>query len=152
MHKYDYAEIGMTKMEIFRLSKIKKYEVVGIEKFKEDLTIKTKKKDCDDWFHVTIREINPNIKDIKFSHKGCLLSRSAMNAIIESIEEKTTSEAIDILINFKKMIAGDKFEFDIPERLLIFKRFIKFPSRRHCICIGCDTILKVIKKKIQLCY
>lgn len=133
----------MNRKEIFNLGKNKKFDFSGsLNNFSSK---SRKNRDCDDEFRLSIASVTPVLDNIKFSHNGCLLSRAAMNALIEVIQGKTAEEAIGILEEFKKFIQGFKIREILPEKLLLFKKFAKFPARHECIFLPCDIILDFLK-------
>lgn len=136
----------MNRREIFNLGRSRKFEISN-SVFKNFFLKKTKNRDCDDEFCLHISSLKPVLQNIRFSHNGCLLSRAVMNAAIETIQGKSIEEAVSILEDFKKFIKGFRTGEILPERLLIFKKFSKFPSRHDCIFLPCDTILDFIKNK-----
>lgn len=134
-------------LEIFKLGTSKKYETKKSKTRSQ--FISRGSTDCDDWCEISIATIEPKISNIYISHRGCLLSKSCINAIVSAIEHKTKEEALKILFSFRKMLALSIIPDDLPENLKLFVKFSKFPSRRECLLLGCNLIIKELNGPID---
>ncbi|AEG72555.1 NifU-related protein [Mycoplasma haemofelis str. Langford 1] len=128
----------MPRREIFRLFRSNKYLGKGGESSNGVDLIESN--GCNDWCNISFSNTG-KIENLKFDHRGCLISRASINALLEAISNKTISEAKAILLNYKSMIMGDSYEF-LSEELLLFKKIAKYSSRRSCLLVGCNFLIK----------
>lgn len=131
----------MNNTEIYKLSKMKKFTSTN---FLNDALIldKTTTTTCGDKFAISIRQVQPIVTKISFAHEGCILSKSSTNAILLAIENKEKTAAIKIVQDFISMCSGQASGNNLPQELLLFKKFNKFISRRNCVVAGAKVILK----------
>ncbi|GCE63347.1 iron-sulfur cluster assembly scaffold protein [Candidatus Mycoplasma haematohominis] len=135
----------LNKLKIFNLGISKKYEkklpYINVP------TRASKTSMCEDWCEISIATVEPVISNIYFSHRGCLLSRACINAILHSIENKTKDEALNILFSFRKMLSTGIASPSLPEELKLFCKFSKFPSRKECLLLGCNLIVEELNSR-----
>ncbi|AEW45063.1 NifU-like protein [Mycoplasma haemocanis str. Illinois] len=126
----------MSRLEIFRLFRSDKY----LSKEEYNGSDLVNGNGCNDWCNINFSNTG-KIENLKFDHRGCIISRASINALLEAISNKTVSEAKEILLNYKSMIMGGSYE-SLSDELLLFKRIAKYSSRRSCLLVGCDFLLK----------
>lgn len=134
-------------LEIFKLGTNKRYETKK-NRIKSQLGIKGST-ECDDWCEISIATVEPQLSNIYFSHRGCLLSKACINAIVSAIENKTKEEALSILFSFRRMLSLSVVPEDLPENLKLFCKFAKFPSRRECLLLGCNLIIRELNGSLD---
>lgn len=130
----------MGRSEIFRFSKNNKY-ISNI-----DQPSRINANGCDDWCSITFSKDQNIVKNLKFSHSGCILSRASINALMEEIENKTLEEANNILKDFRNMILGNQVSRKLSDKLLEFKKFSKYSLRHSCLLLGCNLMLKILNE------
>lgn len=132
-------------LKIFELGEEKKYN--SKKNSLEVIPRSSKTTNCEDWCEISIATVQPVISNIYFSHKGCLLSRACINAILFSIENQTKDKAIEIISSFRRMIKTSIPHERLPDRLKLFAKFAKFPSRRNCLLLGCNLIIEELNSR-----
>lgn len=130
--------------EIFKFVSLKKYEVKNQKSC--EIPLKNYTNSCEDWCEINIATKEPYIANIYFSHRGCLLSKACINAIISSIEHRTREDALNILFLFMNMLSTSEASPSLPDELKMFQKFSKFSSRKQCMLMGCKAIIKELNE------
>lgn len=99
---------------------------------------------CEDLFHIYINVDNGIVKEAKFEGDGCSISKGSVEAVLRTIEGKTTKEVEDILNTYNNFIDDEINETDF-EILNVFEIVHTHLSRRKCAKAPIGAIRKAIK-------
>ena len=94
---------------------------------------------CDDKFNIYIN-FDSNIKDIKFTGRGCTISTAALDIIADQLIGKSKDQALTFIKDYVDFIqSGDVSKFANTE-LIAFQNINKQINRIECATLGARTI------------
>lgn len=91
------------------------------------------------------------IEDIRFEGEACAVCTASTSIMIETLLNKTTTEAEHIVKEFENMIDGKEYDPAKLENAVIFEDIGRQPSRRKCALLawwGMDETLAQSKEGI----
>lgn len=104
---------------------------------------------CIDEIDLMVKIENGIVKDIRFEGEACAICTSSTSIMIQTLLNKTVTEAISILENFKNMIDEKEYDVDVLEDAIIYDDIAKQPNRKKCALLswwGIEKILKQLRK------
>lgn len=104
----------------------------------------TRSDSCIDNLDVIMKKNKDIIEDIRFDGEACAISTSATSLLIKNIIGKTSKEAKEILINYKKMIDNEDYDEDLLGELNVYNEIYKQPNRKNCALLPSVAIEKLI--------
>lgn len=111
----------------------------GYEKVRKDSDT------CIDDITVEMKIEDGIIKDVNFDGVACTISTASTDIMASLIENKTTSEAKEIIKNYYAMVKEQPFDENILGELVAFKNVSKQANRIKCATIGIDAMDELIK-------
>lgn len=100
------------------------------------ITIHMDSASCIDDIYVHVKIENGIIKDCKWHGKGCAISTASTSIMSELVKGKSEKEAMDIMDEFNKMLAGKDFDADKLDEAICFSNVNRQPSRITCANIS----------------
>lgn len=100
------------------------------------ITIHMDSASCIDDIYVHVKIIDGKISDCKWHGKGCAISTASTSIMTELILGKTQKEAMDIMGEFNKMLAGQDFDESKLGEAICFANVNRQPSRITCANIS----------------
>ncbi len=102
---------------------------------------------CIDHFTIELKIENDIVKDIRFDGEACAIATSSLSIAISKIIGKTRKQALNIIDNYNKMIAGEDFDKELLEELIIYEDVSRQPARVKCATLGIEGIKDILEKK-----
>ncbi len=106
---------------------------------------------CIDEVKLMTKIKNGKIEDIHFDGEACAVCTASTSIMIETLLNKTTKEAEQIVKDFENMIDGKEYDQARLENAVIFEDIGRQPSRRKCALLawwGMDETLAQSKEGI----
>ena len=100
---------------------------------------------CDDNFEIYLEIKNKKITKSKFDGNGCAISSGATEALLKSIENKTTTNAKKIIDEFENFINGKISVID--GELNLFKIVQVHKSRIKCAAAPIKPLKEILKNE-----
>lgn len=107
---------------------------------------------CIDEVNLEVKIENGVIKDIRFDGEACAICTSSSSIMVETLIDKTTKEAEEILKNFLNMINEENYDEQKLGEAIVYDDIYKTPNRKKCVLLswwGIEKILNEIKKQNQ---
>ncbi len=95
---------------------------------------------CIDNLDLEIKIENNIIKDIRFDGEACAISIGSTSIMIETLINKTTDEALEIINNYENMINEKEYNKDILGNAIVYDEVYKQPSRKKCALLSYEGI------------
>jgi nitrogen fixation NifU-like protein len=76
------------------------------------------------------------VKDVKWHGKGCAISTASTSIMTEMIKGHTLAEALSMMGEFNKMLAGEPYEEEVLGDAIAFANVNRQPSRITCANIS----------------
>lgn len=111
----------------------------GYEKVRKD------SETCIDDITVEMKIEDGIIKDVNFDGVACTISTSSTDIMASLLENKTTSEAKEIIKNYYAMVKEQPFDENVLGELVAFKNVSKQANRIKCATIGIEAMDELIK-------
>lgn len=109
--------------------------------------INTNSESCIDQVDLQVKIDDGIIKDIRFDGEACAICTSSTSIMINSLLDKTTGEAKNIIENFENMIN----EYDYDEKLLgeaiVYRDISKQPNRKKCALLTWEGIKEILERR-----
>ena len=104
---------------------------------------------CGDHIDITLDVEDGVIKDIKFSGKGCAISKASASLMTSVLKGKTVEEARKMFEEFHDLVTKDEYipDFDKLGKLAVFAGVRAFPVRVKCASLAWHTMLQALKGK-----
>jgi nitrogen fixation NifU-like protein len=85
--------------------------------------------------------------DAAFEGQGCSISQASASMLTEQIRGKNVTEIEDLVVNFRKMMAGDEGpgEDELGD-LVALKGVVKYPVRIKCAVLAWDALQEGISQ------
>ena len=103
---------------------------------------------CGDQIRMELKLNNRGlVDDVKFSGKGCAISQASASMLTEQIRGKKVDEIEGLLLNFRKMMAGEEGpgEDELGD-LVALKGVVKYPVRIKCAVLAWDALQEGISQ------
>jgi nitrogen fixation NifU-like protein len=99
--------------------------------------------------HVVVDD-NGVATDVAFEGQGCSISQASASMLTEQIRGKKVDEIEDLVLNFRKMMAGDEGpgEEELGD-LVALKGVVKYPVRIKCAVLAWDALQEGISQYEQ---
>ncbi len=97
---------------------------------------------CGDRLHLTVRNVDGQIEDARFTGDGCAISRASASLMTEAIRGKSENEARALLDSFHALVTGEKPK-GVPGnigKLAVFEGVRHFPVRVKCAMLAWRTL------------
>lgn len=98
---------------------------------------------CGDKIHISIREKNGVIEEIKFQGSGCAISMASASLMTEHLRNKTMEEFDALFQDFHEVVTTREPQEAAKERLgklAIFSGVSEFPARVKCATLAWHTV------------
>lgn len=80
-------------------------------------------------------------KEVAFEGQGCSISQASASMMTEAVSGKTMPEIEDVLLRFRRMMAGDdSMSDDELGDLIALKGVVKYPVRIKCAVLAWDAL------------
>ncbi len=100
------------------------------------ITIHMDSASCIDDIYIQVLFDGDIVKDCKWHGKGCAISTASTSIMSEMILNKTKEEALQMMDEFNKMLAGKDFNDEILGDAICFVNVNRQPSRITCANIS----------------
>ncbi len=100
------------------------------------ITIHMDSASCIDDIYIQVLFDGDIVKDCKWHGKGCAISTASTSIMSEMILNKTKEEALQMMDEFNKMLAGKDFNEEILGDAICFVNVNRQPSRITCANIS----------------
>ncbi len=110
----------------------------NFQEVKDDsyITIHMDSASCIDDIYVQVKIVDGIVKDCKWHGKGCAISTASTSIMSELVLGKKEEEAMKIMDEFNKMLAGEPFDEEVLGEAVCFKNVNRQPSRITCANIS----------------
>ena len=96
---------------------------------------------CGDDITVHVKVQDGIAVDAAFEGVGCSISQASASMMTEQIKGKKVSELEDLVLGFRKMMAGDEtLSEDALGDLVALKGVVKYPVRIKCAVLAWDAL------------
>lgn len=97
---------------------------------------------CGDDLTVRIAlDADGNAKEVAFEGQGCSISQASASMMTEAVTGKSLPEIEDILLKFRRMMAGEEGMSDEElGDLIALKGVVKYPVRIKCAVLAWDAL------------
>lgn len=112
-----------------------------------DVSVDLKNPVCGDEITLDLRLDAGRVSDIKFHGKGCSISQASASMMTQSVQGKTTEDAIDLLGRFRGMMRGElePEAADVGD-LESLTGVRHFPVRIKCAMLAWEALSKGLEK------
>lgn len=106
----------------------------------------TNNESCIDEINLMAKIEDGKIKDIRFDGEACAICTSATSIMIETLLNKSLSEANEIYKNYDNMINEKEYNSSVLGEAIVYNDIYKQPSRKKCALLPWWGIKKIIDK------
>jgi len=108
------------------------------------IKVNSNNESCIDNIDMMVKIENEVIKDIRFEAESCSISKSATSIMIETLLNKTITEAIKIYNEYEKMILSKEYNEKILENAYVYSEIKNQPNRKKCALLPWHGIKKIL--------
>ena len=115
-----------------------------------DLCSKGHNPNCGDEIEIELILDGNVIKDMAFTGHGCAISQASTSIMIDTLKDKTTEQAKEIIEDFIKMIKRENLseeEYSKLEDAIAFKNIANMPARVKCALLAWHTLEDLLNEK-----
>ena len=94
---------------------------------------------CGDQFTIFLQVHDNTIADVRFSGKGCAISKASASLMTDQLKGKTMAEAQGLFERFHALVAGDGDSANLG-KLAAFAGVREFPMRVKCATLAWHTL------------
>ncbi len=118
----------------------------GLVQNEDYLLFNTSNESCIDHLDIQYQVTDGIITDIRFDGEACAVSTSAASLMIKTFIGKNKEEALDILINYEKMLSGEAYDETMLKDLVVYEDIGKQPNRKRCAYLPFESLRKLLQK------
>jgi len=104
---------------------------------------------CGDQVYISLNIKGEIITELKFEGQGCSISQASASMVTSLFENKTISEAKELIANFKSMMRGEKSSEELEPILgdvIALEGVRKFSARVKCAVLVWEAVEKILEK------
>ena len=106
----------------------------------------TNNESCIDEINLMAKIENNKMTDIKFDDEACAICTSSTSIMIDTLQNKTLDESLEIYQNFENMINEKEYNPQILEQAIVYEDIYKQPNRKKCALLPWWGIKKIIEE------
>jgi nitrogen fixation protein NifU and related proteins len=112
-----------------------------------DASVEVKNPLCGDEIGLQVAFDAEGVRDLRFSGRGCSISQASASMLTEQIRGKKVDEIEGLVLNFRKMMAGEEGpgEEELGD-LVALKGVVKYPVRIKCAVLAWDALQEGISQ------
>ncbi|MBK8501294.1 MAG: iron-sulfur cluster assembly scaffold protein [Saprospiraceae bacterium] len=101
---------------------------------------------CGDEYHIVVTIIDQQIDRITFKGYGCAVSKSAIDLLLDQVQNRTIDDAKEAIEFYLRVIDMEEPPDEEKYPLAVFQKVKYHPARKECAILGANSLLSFLNE------